>query len=421
MSAAAQQWQVDAASCHAQAGQCHPRGEQSQHRLWSNWSRRLPKLPAPQNVPLKNPKDFKIIGTAVEAPRFRRRKWTAPRCSASTCACPTWSTRPSRTVRCSGGTLASVDDTNAKKIPGVRQVVEDRQRGGRDRRSHVGRQTRAAGARHQVERRRGREAVDEADRRRSRPTRRQRNGAVAAQGRRRGARVFEREDACRCDLPAAVFLAHATMEPINCTVHVRAGQLRGLASLAVPTRVRDAAMAVTGLPADKIIVHHHSIGGGLRAAGSNSTWLAQAVKIAKQCVDAREGAVDARRRHSARHVPPVLLRQDLRRSRRERQAARVAAPHRWLVDPRAFRAARVQERARPRRGRGRVGPAVRLAEPARRLRAPRAARYSHRVLARRRSHPHVRGGEFHRRIPRPRREVDPSNTGAICSARRRAR
>ncbi len=58
------------------------------------------------------------------------------------------------------------------------------------------------------------------------------------------------------------FLAHATMEPMNCTVHVRADGCEVWVGTQVLARAQATAAAVTGLPADKVVVHNHLIGGG---------------------------------------------------------------------------------------------------------------------------------------------------------------
>ncbi|MBW8833661.1 MAG: xanthine dehydrogenase family protein molybdopterin-binding subunit, partial [Burkholderia sp.] len=236
------------------------------------------KLPAPQNVPLKNPKDFKIIGTAVkrlDSPEkvdgtamFGLDVRVPDMVYAAIANCPVF-----------GGTLASVDDTNAKKIPGVRQVVKIDNAV-----AVIGDHTWAA--------KRGLQALDikwneGADAKLSMKqivddlaNASQRNGAVA---RKDGDVVHAFSNAkTRVDaIYQQPFLAHATMEPINCTVHVRADSCEVWLGSQVPTRVRDAAMAVTGLPADKIIVHNHLIGGGF-GRRLEFDMVTQAVKIAKQ-------------------------------------------------------------------------------------------------------------------------------------------
>jgi isoquinoline 1-oxidoreductase beta subunit len=58
------------------------------------------------------------------------------------------------------------------------------------------------------------------------------------------------------------FLAHATMEPMNCTVHITPGGCEIWTGTQVMSRAQATAAEVTGLPLDKIIVHNHLIGGG---------------------------------------------------------------------------------------------------------------------------------------------------------------
>ena len=58
------------------------------------------------------------------------------------------------------------------------------------------------------------------------------------------------------------FLAHAPMEPINCTVHVRPDGADVWCGTQAPARAQAEAAAATGLSADKVTVHNHMIGGG---------------------------------------------------------------------------------------------------------------------------------------------------------------
>jgi hypothetical protein len=74
-------------------------------------------------------------------------------------------------------------------------------------------------------------------------------------------------------------------------------------------------------------VHNHLIGGGF-GRRLEFDMVTQAGQNWQTGVDVGQGRLDARRRHSARHVPAVLLRQDLCWTRRERQTGRVAAPTR---------------------------------------------------------------------------------------------
>src|SRR5271156_4691493 len=58
------------------------------------------------------------------------------------------------------------------------------------------------------------------------------------------------------------FLAHATMEPLNCTVHLTADTCEIWVGSQILARAQAIAAKVTGLPLDKIVVHNHLIGGG---------------------------------------------------------------------------------------------------------------------------------------------------------------
>ncbi|MFM0202158.1 xanthine dehydrogenase family protein molybdopterin-binding subunit [Paraburkholderia fungorum] len=277
VSAAAQQWQVDPASCHAQAGEViHAASNRSIG--YGQLVNAAASLPAPQNVTLKDPKDFKLIGTAakrLDSPEkvdgtamFGLDVRVPDMVYAAIANCPVF-----------GGTLASVDDTHAKQIPGVRQVVKLDNAV-----AVIGDHTWAA--------KRGLQALDIKWNEGAGATlgmqqivddlaqASQRNGAVA----RKDGDVGTAFSNARSRIDAVYqqpFLAHATMEPINCTVHVRPDGCDVWLGSQVPTRVVDAAVAVTGLPADKIVVHNHLIGGGF-GRRLEFDMVTQAVKVGKQ-------------------------------------------------------------------------------------------------------------------------------------------
>jgi isoquinoline 1-oxidoreductase beta subunit len=78
------------------------------------------------------------------------------------------------------------------------------------------------------------------------------------------------------------FLAHATMEPMNCTARVRADR----AEVWVPTQNAEAALAAlaeeSGLPLERCDVYKHTLGGGFGRRGGAQDYVRQAVAIAKQ-------------------------------------------------------------------------------------------------------------------------------------------
>jgi isoquinoline 1-oxidoreductase subunit beta len=58
------------------------------------------------------------------------------------------------------------------------------------------------------------------------------------------------------------FLAHAAMEPMNCTVHVRPDGCEVWVGTQVLSRAQATAAKTTGLPLEKVLVHNHYLGGG---------------------------------------------------------------------------------------------------------------------------------------------------------------
>jgi isoquinoline 1-oxidoreductase beta subunit len=78
------------------------------------------------------------------------------------------------------------------------------------------------------------------------------------------------------------FLAHATMEPMNCTVRIAADR----AEAWVSTQNGEAALAAlseqSGLPLQKCEVYKHFLGGGFGRRGGAQDYVRQAVEIGKQ-------------------------------------------------------------------------------------------------------------------------------------------
>lgn len=77
------------------------------------------------------------------------------------------------------------------------------------------------------------------------------------------------------------FLAHAAMEPMNCTVHVRKDGCEVWVGSQVIARAQAAAAKVTDLPVDKVVVHNHLIGGGF-GRRLEIDGVIRAVQIAQQ-------------------------------------------------------------------------------------------------------------------------------------------
>jgi isoquinoline 1-oxidoreductase/isoquinoline 1-oxidoreductase beta subunit len=237
------------------------------------------KLPVPKDVALKKPADFKLIGKPVK-------RLDSPEKVDGTAQFGLDVRLPGMLYAVIvnspvfGGTVASVDATAAKKIPGVRQVVR-----ADDAVAVVGDHTWAA--------KRGASALvvkwnEGADAKVSTQDIVADLAHAAANG--KGAVARKEGDVGNAFAHAktridAVYeqplLAHATMEPVNCTVHVRGDGCDVWVGTQVPTRVRDTVHGLTGLAPERIVVHNHLLGGGF-GRRLETDMVAQAVKIAKQ-------------------------------------------------------------------------------------------------------------------------------------------
>src|SRR5258705_199601 len=77
------------------------------------------------------------------------------------------------------------------------------------------------------------------------------------------------------------FLAHAAMEPMNCTVHLRKDGCDIWVGTQAPTLTQTVVAELTGLPKDAVKIHNHLLGGGFgRRLDVDGSVLA--VKIAQQ-------------------------------------------------------------------------------------------------------------------------------------------
>jgi isoquinoline 1-oxidoreductase beta subunit len=79
------------------------------------------------------------------------------------------------------------------------------------------------------------------------------------------------------DLP---FLAHATMEPMNCTADVRAGACDVYAPTQFPTGAQQVAEALTGLPPSAVRVHTTLMGGGF-GRRFEMDWVIDSIRVSR--------------------------------------------------------------------------------------------------------------------------------------------
>jgi isoquinoline 1-oxidoreductase beta subunit len=277
VSAAAKRWNVDVATCRAQSGEVlhEPTGKRIKYgELTSDAA----GLPMPENVALKRPQDFKLIGTPAK-------RLDAP-AKVNGTAVYGIDVRPPgvkiATLAQSpvfGGRVKSVDDTAAKAVKGVRQIVrlDDAVAVVAD---HMGAAKKGLKAL----------AIEWDDGPHASLSTAEIASELEQATLRSGAVAQNIGDVDKAMASAATkieatyqvpFLAHATMEPMNCTVHVRPDVCEVWVGSQAIARCQAAAAKVTGLPLDKIVVHNHLIGGGF-GRRLESDGVARAVEIAKQ-------------------------------------------------------------------------------------------------------------------------------------------
>ncbi|WP_298111922.1 xanthine dehydrogenase family protein molybdopterin-binding subunit [Bradyrhizobium sp.] len=277
VAAAANGWDVDPTTCHATHGEV-VHAASGRRARYGDLVDAAARLPIPDDVVLKQPAQFRLIGTPVarlDGPEKVNGSATfgidvrpPGLVFAAVCACPVF-----------GGTLGSLDDRRAQAIPGVRQVVRLA-----DAVAVIGEHTWAA--------QQGLAALDLRwqEGPNARLTTADIFAALTAASTRSG--VTARNDGDATGILArsnrkleAVyeqpFLAHAPMEPVNCTVHVRSDGCDVWVGTQVPTFARTAVANATGLPAERVRIHNHLLGGGF-GRRLEIDFIARAAAIAAQ-------------------------------------------------------------------------------------------------------------------------------------------
>ena len=277
VAAAAQQWQVDPASCsvergvvkHPPTGRALPYGELTDAAA---------KLPVPAKAAVKDPKAFTLIGTPAKRLDSPAKVNGSARYGIDV-RVPGMKVATVTASPVLGGKVASVDDRKALAVRGVRQVVvlddvvavvaDDMWAATQGLRALTIKWDDGPNAK-----------VSTADVVRG----------LAAASRMPGVIVRKEGDADAALATAArrmdaiyeaPFLAHVAMEPINCTVHVRPDSCEVWTGSQVLARAQATAAAVTGLPMEKVNVHNHLLGGGF-GRRLEFDYVTQAVRIAQK-------------------------------------------------------------------------------------------------------------------------------------------
>ncbi|OIM90849.1 aldehyde dehydrogenase, partial [Bradyrhizobium elkanii] len=280
VAAAAKRWNVEPGTCRAENGEVHHAA--SGRKLgYGELATDAAQMPVPENVTLKSPSEFKLIGTPA------KRLDTPSKINGT--AVYGIDARPPgvkiATLAQSpvfGGRVKRVDDAAAKAVNGVRQIVtlDDAVAVVAD---HMGAAKKGLAAL-TIEWDEGAHAkLATSDIARELETATTKPGAVAQ----------NIGDADKAMAGAATkveatyqlpFLAHATMEPMNCTVHVRPDGCEIWVGSQALSRAQAVAAKVLNMPPEKVVVHNHLLGGGF-GRRLEVDGVIRAVQIAKQ-VDA---------------------------------------------------------------------------------------------------------------------------------------
>jgi isoquinoline 1-oxidoreductase beta subunit len=277
--AAAQAWGVEPSSCRAGKGYVihNATGRMADYGALAKNAATLP-VPAADKIVLKDPKDFTLIGTPA------KRLDTPDKVNGSAqfgidVRLPGMKIAAIAICPVPGGKLKAANEAKALAVKGVHRIVrlDDAVAAVAD---HMGATRKGLAALH-IEWDAGPNAkLSTADIVRELDTASQEPGAIA----RKDGDVEKALGGAAKKIEAVYqlpFLAHATMEPMNCTVHVRPGACEVWVGTQVLARAQAAAAEVAGLPKEKVKVHNHLIGGGFgrRLDIDGVIW---AVKVAQQ-------------------------------------------------------------------------------------------------------------------------------------------
>jgi isoquinoline 1-oxidoreductase beta subunit len=288
VTAAAQTWGVEAAACSTQNGAV----THANHRMtYGELATKAATLPVPENPPLKDPKNFRLLGTRL--PRLDTpSKVNGTAQFGIDVRVPGMLIATVERSPVFGGKVKSFDAAAAKAVPGVRHVVqlESTPWTGVGGAWGVGTESGVAVVADTYwQAVQGRQALnvtwDEGP-----------NAGLGDIPGKLAALAGQTGVSARSvgDTPAALtgaakrveavytvpFLHHATMEPMNCTAHVRDGSCEVWAPTQNQTRAQEVAAEAAGVPKEAVRIQTTLLGGGF-GRRLESDFVAEAVRISK--------------------------------------------------------------------------------------------------------------------------------------------
>ena len=277
--AAADQWKVAPGSCRAEHGEV-VHAASGRRIKYGQLVQVAAKLPVPEKIALKDPKDFKLIGKPLKRLDAKGKTDGTALFGIDTVV-PGMKVAVVAASPVVGGKLKSVKDAKARKLRGVRSVVKlDNAVAVVADNYWYAKQGLAALDITWDEGQHAKLSTDDVR-------------AIMVDALKKPGKVARNDGDALKALAAddkrveAVYvnpmLAHATMEPMNCTVHYNAkeGSAEIWVGSQVPARARDDAAKVLGLAPEKVTLHNHLIGGGF-GRRLYTDYVVQAAALAKQ-------------------------------------------------------------------------------------------------------------------------------------------
>jgi len=277
ITAAAQEWNVPAADCRAENGVVKhlPSGRSLRYGQLVD---RAAKLPVPAEAPLKNPADFKLVGTS--APRLDTpSKVDGSAIFGIDAKVPGMKVAAISLCPVIGGKFGSVDPSRALSISGVHRVL-------------TGEACVAVVADHYGAARKGLKALTvkwndgPSAKFSSKVWRGQLEAALKQKGfvdHNEG--DFRKARAAAARTHRALYvsppLAHSALEPLHCTMHVRKDGCDVWLGTQAPARAQGFVAEVLGMAQEKVAVHNFLLGGGF-GRRLDAEYVIPVAQLAKQ-------------------------------------------------------------------------------------------------------------------------------------------
>jgi CO/xanthine dehydrogenase Mo-binding subunit len=277
VSAAAQEWNVPVSDCRAETGTVKhvPSGRILRYGQLVD---RAAKLPVPAQAPLKNPAEFRLVGTS--APRLDiPAKVDGSALFGIDAQVPGMKVAAIALCPVIGGRVGSVDDSKTRPVSGVRRVL-------------VADSAVAVVADHYGAARKGLAALtvkwnegpsagfsSKIWRDRLAAALQQKGVVDVNEG------SFEKANAAAARGHRALYvsppLAHSALEPLHCTIHVRKDGCDVWLGTQAPARVQSFVAQVVGMAPEKVAVHNYYIGGGF-GRRLDADYVIPAAQLARQ-------------------------------------------------------------------------------------------------------------------------------------------